>query len=111
VRTPSKLEAEGSELHLFRSIDVNANRHILQELTVGTYIANDTYLTGGIGQDDLEEDQCEPHLDTQGHSQAETVSIPSLDPSLLIMTGPNYSGKSVYLKQVALIVYMAHIGW
>jgi DNA mismatch repair protein MSH5 len=27
------------------------------------------------------------------------------------MTGPNYSGKSVYLKQVALIVYMAHIGW
>lgn len=31
-------------------------------------------------------------------------------PSTLIMTGPNYSGKSVYLKQVALIVYMAHIG-
>jgi DNA mismatch repair protein MSH5 len=26
------------------------------------------------------------------------------------MTGPNYSGKSVYLKQNALIVYMAHIG-
>ena len=26
------------------------------------------------------------------------------------MTGPNYSGKSVYLKQVAIIVYMAHIG-
>jgi DNA mismatch repair protein MSH5 len=26
------------------------------------------------------------------------------------MTGPNYSGKSVYLKQVALIVYMAHVG-
>jgi DNA mismatch repair protein MSH5 len=33
-----------------------------------------------------------------------------VDPSLLIMTGPNYSGKSVYLKQVALIVYLAHIG-
>ena len=26
------------------------------------------------------------------------------------MTGPNYSGKSVHLKQIALIVYMAHIG-
>lgn len=29
---------------------------------------------------------------------------------MLILTGPNYSGKSVYLTQVALIVYMAHIG-
>ncbi len=29
---------------------------------------------------------------------------------MLMMTGPNYSGKSVYLKQVALIVYMAHVG-
>jgi len=29
---------------------------------------------------------------------------------MLVLTGPNYSGKSVYLKQVALIVYMAHVG-
>jgi DNA mismatch repair protein MSH5 len=28
----------------------------------------------------------------------------------LVLTGPNYSGKSVYLKQVALIVFMAHVG-
>lgn len=28
----------------------------------------------------------------------------------LVFTGPNQSGKSVYLKQVALIVYLAHIG-
>lgn len=31
-------------------------------------------------------------------------------PSMLMMSGPNYSGKSVYLKQIALIVYMAHVG-
>ncbi|XP_076335549.1 mutS protein homolog 5-like isoform X2 [Tachypleus tridentatus] len=29
---------------------------------------------------------------------------------MVIVTGPNASGKSVYLKQVALIVFMAHIG-
>jgi DNA mismatch repair protein MSH5 len=33
------------------------------------------------------------------------------DPSLLLLTGANFSGKSIYLKQVALIVYMAHVGW
>lgn len=35
----------------------------------------------------------------------------SLDSTLVtVLTGPNSSGKSIYLKQVALIVYMAHIG-
>lgn len=29
---------------------------------------------------------------------------------MILLTGPNYSGKSVYQKQVALVVYMAHIG-
>lgn len=29
---------------------------------------------------------------------------------MLLMTGPNYSGKSVYIKQIALIVYLAHVG-
>ncbi|EDQ88158.1 uncharacterized protein MONBRDRAFT_26766 [Monosiga brevicollis MX1] len=37
----------------------------------------------------------------------------SIEPScqrVQVITGPNGSGKSVYLKQVALAVYMAHIG-
>ncbi|PQK09386.1 hypothetical protein BB8028_0001g14560 [Beauveria bassiana] len=29
---------------------------------------------------------------------------------VLVVTGPNHSGKSVYLKQVALIIYLAHTG-
>ena len=27
-----------------------------------------------------------------------------------VLTGPNYSGKSIYLKQIAIIVFLAHIG-
>lgn len=27
-----------------------------------------------------------------------------------MITGPNFSGKSVYLKQVGLITYLAHLG-
>lgn len=34
----------------------------------------------------------------------------SSDKNVALITGPNTSGKSVYLKQVALIVYLSHIG-
>ena len=34
----------------------------------------------------------------------------SREKNIALITGPNTSGKSVYLKQVALIVYLAHIG-
>ncbi|KAI4192198.1 MAG: hypothetical protein LQ346_004421 [Caloplaca aetnensis] len=65
-------------------IDIKGGRHPLQELTVPTYVANDTFLLGGEEAGD--------------------------QPSMLMMTGPNFSGKSVHLKHVALIVYMAHVG-
>ena len=59
-------------------IAIKSGRHPLQELTVETFVTNDTY------------------LDAQRNIAA--------------ITGPNSSGKSVYLKQVGLLVYMAHIG-
>ncbi|KAF2093029.1 hypothetical protein NA57DRAFT_81710 [Rhizodiscina lignyota] len=93
-------------------VNIEAGRHPLQELTVASYVANDTYLVGGQGDD------IEPWPEsTTGTSQASdhrtpshTRTPPADAPNMLILTGPNYSGKSVYLKQVALIVYMAHVG-
>eukprot|EP00261_Vitis_vinifera_P031776 XP_019073019.1 PREDICTED: DNA mismatch repair protein MSH5 isoform X5 [Vitis vinifera] len=59
-------------------LDIRNGRHVLQEMTVDTFIPNDTKI-----------------LD---------------DGRINIITGPNYSGKSVYIKQVALIVFLSHIG-
>ncbi|XP_057441153.1 DNA mismatch repair protein MSH5 isoform X2 [Lotus japonicus] len=52
--------------------------HVLQEMTVDTFIPNDTKMLH--------------------------------DGRINIITGPNFSGKSIYIKQVALIVFLSHIG-
>lgn len=84
-------------------------RHPLQELTVPSYVANDTAIQGGAGNDaTIQSDPASGIL--LDPSQRTATPELSDDPSMLILTGPNYSGKSVYLKQVAIIVYMAHIG-
>ncbi|CAL2254708.1 unnamed protein product [Prunus armeniaca] len=59
-------------------IDIQNGRHVLQEMTVDTFVPNDTMI------------QNEGRIN--------------------IITGPNYSGKSIYIKQVALIVFLSHIG-
>lgn len=59
---------------------ITGGRHPLQQLCVETFIPNDTSICAG---------------------REGTVQL---------ITGPNASGKSVYLKQVGLIAYLAHIG-
>jgi DNA mismatch repair protein MSH5 len=88
-------------------LPTNDCRHLLQELTVPAYIGNNAYLVGGSGSSERL-----PDKKTHGILEDLTSQEPGVvtEPSVLIMTGPNYSGKSVYLKQVALLVYLAHIG-
>lgn len=64
-------------------------RHPLQELVADHFIPNDFHVSTFWGV----RTQLEPD-----------------SPSLEILTGPNSSGKSVYLKQLALLVYLAQIG-
>lgn len=77
-------------------LHIKNGRHPLQELVVPSFIPNDTTLRGGLGE--TEDDQ----------SVDSNSAI--CQPSMMVLTGPNHSGKSVYLKQVALIVFLAHIG-
>ena len=85
----------------------------MQELTVPAYVPNDTFLVGGAGPHDsneLQGVQSKNDEATDLTSQKAAHSEAQEGCNMLVMTGPNYSGKSVYLKQVALIVYMAHVG-
>ena len=74
-----------SELNLVRPqmtednvLVIKGGRHVLQEMTVETFVKNDTLLTE--------------------------------DKNIALITGPNGSGKSVYIKQVGVLVLLAHVG-
>ncbi|CAJ0825893.1 5140_t:CDS:10 [Entrophospora sp. SA101] len=82
--------------------------HPLQELCVEVFVANDTFIEGGHGTliDDDYQDTTMTNMNTNGLYE----SSKSNNNSVILLSGANFSGKSVYLKQVALITYMAHIG-
>ncbi|KAJ7600737.1 DNA mismatch repair protein MutS [Mycena floridula] len=67
-------------------IDITQGRHPLQELVVDTFVPNDARLAGS------------------GDSEEEKRN------KVVLCTGANACGKSVYLKQIALIQYMAQVG-
>ena len=70
-----------------------------------TYITNDAFLVGGEGDGHRERSRTLEQEDFTCR-----ISSDINRPNMILLTGPNYSGKSVYQKQIALIVYMAHIG-
>ncbi|KAG9540658.1 hypothetical protein KCU71_g19642, partial [Aureobasidium melanogenum] len=84
-------------------LDIRGGRHILQEKVGSNFIPNDTLLAGGEAESLVNQDNSSaaPQYFTEDGNVV---------PSMILVTGPNFSGKSVYLKQVAIIVFMAHIG-
>jgi len=93
-------------------IQIQGGRHPLQELAMPSYIPNDTLLVGGAGSgaSGLDSIDCMNDINETEPSTPPRVTCDQDGPSMVIVTGPNYSGKSVYLKQVALITFMAHVG-
>ncbi|WIA22147.1 hypothetical protein OEZ85_004483 [Tetradesmus obliquus] len=77
---------------------IEGGRHPLTELlTDGRFIPNDTCL--GM-----------PAAETTAAEQQQQQGSEAAGPRMILITGPNASGKSVYMKQVALLVYLAHVG-
>ncbi|KAF6252313.1 muts domain V-domain-containing protein [Scenedesmus sp. NREL 46B-D3] len=79
---------------------IEGGRHPLTELlTDGRFIPNDTRLGLPAAA------AVDGHADDQ---QPEAAG--QCGPRMVLITGPNASGKSIYMKQVALLVYLAHVG-
>ena len=67
-------------------IDIEAGRHPVVERTEEAFVPNDTHLKSGPRGDD------------------------ATDPFFVVLTGPNMSGKSTYMRQVALACILAQAG-
>ncbi|OCB88935.1 hypothetical protein A7U60_g3890 [Sanghuangporus baumii] len=100
--------AEASRMHNYRRptmtednvLYVRQGRHPLQEQVVDTFVPNDIHLRSGTSIDvNADNDEIEDVCSSENAR------------SMLVLTGANACGKSVYLKQAALIQYMAQIGW
>ncbi|KAF7585647.1 MutS protein msh5 [Aspergillus hancockii] len=78
-------------------INIKGGRHVLQELTVSSYVPNETLLVGGKSGAWAPSSSYQP---SKSRSEFKTGHTPSM----LLLTGPNLSGKGVYMKQVGSFV-------
>ncbi|KAF9348822.1 MutS protein msh5 [Mortierella sp. NVP85] len=89
---------------------------VYQELVVDSFVANDTQL-GDFEKSSSTAAVASSTATTGDQQLGDTITDMGSNGEeafrsnqVMILSGANSSGKSVYLKQVALITYMAHVG-
>jgi DNA mismatch repair protein MutS len=121
-------QALAREAELFQSLREDVHRHLrqLQEtasalatldvlLSLSELAARRNWVRPEMCADAVLEieDGRHPVLDAtmpQGEFVPNDCRMSKIDGSLLIITGPNMAGKSTYIRQVALLTLLAHVG-
>jgi len=84
------------------------NRHPLQELVDDRFVPNDACAVGGRGLG-VQLQTLASSSSNANEAEEEKDTLKEKGCSIVICTGANASGKSVYLKQNALICFMAQV--
>ena len=88
-------------------IDITAGRHPVVERAEDAFVPNDTHLgSGPLRESDGQQSEGDASTDGRGDGE----EPPAQDPFLAVVTGPNMSGKSTYMRQVALVCLLAQAG-